>query len=116
MNFESEFLLTLGGILLLGLVTDMMGRKTVLPRITLLLIFGILIGPHVLNLIPENFSNHFDIIADMTLLIVGFLIGGKLAEEYLKRSIGKVMVNIRRCGGGYLCHCFYRAHFGRRSP
>ena len=38
----SQFLLALGGILLLGLLTDTLGRRTHLPRVTLLLIFGII--------------------------------------------------------------------------
>jgi hypothetical protein len=92
MNFEAQFLITLGGILLLGLATDMLGRKTFLPRITLLLIFGVLIGQHGLDLIPESFSDDFDIIADMTLLIVGFLIGGKLAENYGQKTVKKVII------------------------
>ena len=92
MNFEAEILITLGGILLLGLATDMLGRKTFLPRITLLLIFGVFIGRHGLDLIPDSFSNYFDMIADMTLLIVGFLIGGKLAENYGRKAITKVII------------------------
>ena len=92
MNFEPEFLITLGGILLLGLATDVLGRRTFLPRITLMLLFGILIGRQGLDLIPENFSHYFDIIAEMTLLIVGFLIGGKLSEIFLKQSVTKVLI------------------------
>ena len=92
MNLEAEFLFTLGGILLLGLATDILGRKTFLPRVTLLLVFGVIIGRQGLDLIPENFSNYFDIVADMTLLIVGFLIGGKLAKNSGRQAITKVII------------------------
>lgn len=34
----TQFLIALGGILLLGLVTSTLGRRTFLPRVTLLLI------------------------------------------------------------------------------
>lgn len=44
MTATSQFLLTLGGILLLGLVTSELGRRTFLPRVTLLLIFGTNLG------------------------------------------------------------------------
>ena len=86
MYSASEFLLTLGSILLVGLVTDAIGRRTFLPRVTLLLLFGIIIGEEALGLIPPMFTERFDIIANMALLMVGFLLGGKLNKEFLKRS------------------------------
>jgi len=46
--------------------------------VTLLLIFGALAGEVGANLIPVSFTDHFSVIADMTLLMVGFLLGGKL--------------------------------------
>lgn len=93
MQSAAEFLLALGGILLLGLATDLLGKRTFLPRITLLLIFGIIIGNEGLNLIPELFSERFEIIANMTLLLVGFLLGGMLTRETLQQS-GKQILSI----------------------
>ncbi len=90
MEASSQFLLTIGGILLLGLLTSTLARHTFLPRVTLLLIFGILIGKEVLDVIPPVFSDHFEIIADMTLVMVGFLLGGKLTKASLRESAGKV--------------------------
>jgi len=78
MQASSQFLITLGGILLLGLITAELGHRTFLPRVTLLLIFGAIIGKDMLNIIPQIFSDRFEIIADMALLMVGFLLGGKL--------------------------------------
>ena len=48
-------LLSLGGMFLLGLLADIAGRHTPLPRVTLLLLAGILIGPYGLALLPEVF-------------------------------------------------------------
>jgi NhaP-type Na+/H+ or K+/H+ antiporter len=90
MEASSQFLLTIGGILLLGLLTSTLARRTFLPRITLLLIFGILIGKEALDIIPPVFSDHFKIIADMTLVMVGFLLGGKLTMTSLRKLAGKV--------------------------
>jgi NhaP-type Na+/H+ or K+/H+ antiporter len=53
MYSASEFLLTLGGILLAGLATEAIGRHTFLPRVTLLLLFGIVIGEEMFDLIPR---------------------------------------------------------------
>ena len=91
MQSASQFLLALGGILLLGLVTDTLGRRTHLPRVTLLLIFGIIIGKDLLDIIPAVFSDRFEIIADMALLMVGFLLGGKLTVNTLKKSAGQIL-------------------------
>lgn len=52
MDPSAQILLTLGGILLLGLATDILGQRTFLPRVTLMLLFGMLIGPGMLDLIP----------------------------------------------------------------
>ena len=86
-----QFLLTLGAILLLGLLTDVLGKRTFLPRVTLLLIFGVLIGKWGLDIIPSLFTNHFELIANIALLIVGFLLGGKLTRRSLKRSAKPIL-------------------------
>ena len=88
---SSQFLLTIGGFLLLGLLTSTLGRYTFLPRVTLLLIFGIIIGQEVLDIIPPLFLDLFDIIANMALLMVGFLLGGKLTRDTLQYSVDKVL-------------------------
>ena len=88
---SSQFLLTIGGFLLLGLLTSSLGRYTFLPRVTLLLIFGIIIGQEVLDIIPPLFLERFDIIANMALLMVGFLLGGKLTRDTLQYSVDKVL-------------------------
>jgi Kef-type K+ transport system membrane component KefB len=86
METSSAFLLTLGSILLLGLLTAEVARRTFLPRITLLLLFGIVIGQNGFNLIPPLFTEHFELIADITLLMVGFLLGGKLTQKNMAHS------------------------------
>ncbi len=91
MQSTSQFLLALGGILLLGLVMSALGQRTLLPRVTLLLILGVVIGKEGLDIIPTIFSDRFDIIAVIALLMVGFLLGGRLTIDYLKQSMGRVL-------------------------
>ncbi len=79
-----EILITLGGLLLLGLLTDALGRRTPLPRVTLLLAFGFLIGPSGLRLLPDSIVNSFDLLANMALVMVGFLMGGQLTRKSLR--------------------------------
>ena len=68
-----------------------LGRRTHLPRVTLLLIFGVIVGEDLLNIIPSVFSERFEIIADMALLMVGFLLGGKLTVGVLSKSAGQIL-------------------------
>ena len=91
MESTYQFLLSLGGILLIGQIISTLGRRTVLPRVTLLLFFGIVIGNEALNIIPPVFTQRFEIIAEMTLMMVGFLIGGKLTTKLLKTDISKML-------------------------
>jgi Kef-type K+ transport system membrane component KefB len=86
-----ETLFAIGGILLLGLATDYLGRRTVLPRVTLLMLFGILIGDEALALIPATLSSRFELIATLALMMVGFLLGGKLTASSLRQSTHQLL-------------------------
>jgi Kef-type K+ transport system membrane component KefB len=83
-SISSQFLLTLGIILLVGLLFSTVAQRSFLPRATLLLVFGVVIGEGSLDLIPNLFSDRFELIADITLLMVGFLLGGKLTASSLR--------------------------------
>ena len=78
-------LITLGGLFLLGLLTDLLGRRTALPRVTFLLILGFLIGPSVLGILPDLSGRWFPIVANMALVMIGFLLGGKLTLVTFKQ-------------------------------
>lgn len=64
MTEAAKILLALGSVLLLGVATDAIGRRTPLPRVSLLLIFGFLIGPGYLDLLPGAFIDSFDLTAE----------------------------------------------------
>lgn len=83
---ESSFLITIGSLLLIALAIDTLGSRTKLPRVTLLLLFGIIIGEQFFGLIPNFIIERFELIADMVLLMIGFLIGGKINIDFLKQS------------------------------
>jgi Kef-type K+ transport system membrane component KefB len=91
MQSAAQFLIALGGILLLGLVTDTLGRRTFIPRVTLLLIIGAIIGKDLLNIIPSVLLDSFEIVVDMALLMVGFLLGGKLTIGAFRKSAGQIL-------------------------
>jgi Kef-type K+ transport system membrane component KefB len=96
MQSPAEFLLALGLILLIGLASDYLGRRTFLPRVTLLLAAGILVGEQALGLIPSALSSRFDLVANMALLMIGFLLGGQLTLSSLRR-MGRVLIWVSLC-------------------
>ena len=103
-------LITLGSLLLLGLLTDAIGRHTPLPRVTLLLVFGFIMGPEVLDLLTDIGERWFPKVADMALVMVGFLLGGKFTLSALRRhgrlvmwvSLSVVLVTAMMVLGGAL--------------
>lgn len=86
MQSIGQILLTLGVILFVGFAIDELGRRTRLPRVTLLLIFGIVIGPSAFNLLPEFSVHWLPLITDMALLMVGFLLGERLSVSQLSEN------------------------------
>jgi len=81
----AEVLITLGGLFLIGLSADLLGRLTALPRVTLLLVSGFLIGPAVFDWLPPFTEKLFPILTDIALAMVGFLLGQKLTLPALRK-------------------------------
>jgi Kef-type K+ transport system membrane component KefB len=92
----SRTLVTLGGIFLLGLATDALGRRTGLPRVTLLLVLGFAIGPSGLGWIPDFERHWFPLTAHVALAMVGFLLGNALSLNRL-REHGRAVLSISVC-------------------
>ncbi len=84
-------LLTLGGLLLMGLATDAIGRRTRLPRVTLLVLFGAAIGPPGFDLLPIVVEEWYPLFAGLALLMVGFLLGGRLSAATLRAKRREVL-------------------------
>lgn len=86
------FLMSLGCVLLLGLFTSAVSERTFLPRVTMLILFGVLIGDQGVDILPTFFSQHFHLVADLTLMMVGFLLGGKLSKTTFENSAKKIII------------------------
>jgi len=80
-----EILATFGGLFLLGLLADLVGRNTFLPRVTLLLIAGFIIGPEMMGWLPSFTADWFPVLTDVALAMIGFLLGQKLTWHSLRR-------------------------------
>lgn len=87
-------LVILGCLFLLGLVADVVGRFTPLPRVTLLIIAGIAVGPSGTNLVTAQLvTDWYPTLTYCALSMVGFLMGHQLSVGALKRS-GKEVIAI----------------------
>ena len=82
----SQFFLTLGAVLLAGFVADAIGRRSALPRVTLLIAVGLLIGPSALDLLPEASETWFALASHTALAMVGFLLGESLSLRTLREN------------------------------
>ncbi len=92
MNEQNIVIFTLGSLFMLGLVADITGRFTFLPRVTILLLCGVLVGPHILDLLPRVFiDNWFVVITDIALGMIGFLLGQKITINKFKKA-GKAVI------------------------
>lgn len=88
---NSQFLITIGALLLIGLAMDELGRRTRLPRVTLLVLFGIAAGPSGFNLLPAAVDGWYPLAAVMALVMVAFLLGGRLTRELFAESGRHIM-------------------------
>ncbi|MGH1419908.1 MAG: cation:proton antiporter [Hyphomicrobiaceae bacterium] len=79
-------LITIGGLLLAGLALDSLGQRTKLPRVTLLILFGIAAGPSGFGILPTGIADWYPLVAVIALVMVAFLLGGKLTPQVLARD------------------------------
>lgn len=79
-------LVLLGLLYIVALGADYVGRKTHLPRVTLLLLAGIVAGPSILDLSPGLRETTFDIVTVIALTFVGFSLGNSFKMEWLKEN------------------------------
>ncbi len=85
MTSMTSMLLLLGLIFLVGLAAESLGRHTPIPRVTLLIITGVALGPSLLGWLEPAGTEWFTVVSQVALTMVGFLLGGHLTRTTLKR-------------------------------
>jgi len=78
-------LITIGALLAVALAANWLGERTRLPRVSLLLLVGVLAGPLVFDALPAQREQWFPVAARIALVMVGFLIGGEFTADRLRR-------------------------------
>ena len=84
--------LTLGALFLIGLAADQLGRRTRLPRVTLLLLAGVLVGRSGLDLVPNEAAHWYEFLSVAALTMVAFLLGGALTRRNLAAHGSEIVI------------------------
>lgn len=87
MESVGHVLVTLGAVLVAGLAAEWTHGHVPLPRVSLLMLLGVLIGPVGVDLLPSEQEQWFPVVAALTLTMVGLLIGGEFSVERV-RAVG----------------------------
>ncbi|GAA0845760.1 hypothetical protein GCM10009113_19420 [Marinobacter szutsaonensis] len=87
-------LLLIGGTLLLALAAHGLGQKIHVPRVTLMLLVGAVSGPDMLALLPENSDKSFGFVTQLTLAMVGFLLGERMSVKNLNEGREALIVSL----------------------
>lgn len=85
-------LLVLGGLFFLGLLADAIGRRTQLPRVTLLILCGVIAGPAGFDLVPSEVEAWYEFLATAALTMVAFLLGGAFSLSRLRAHAREIIV------------------------
>jgi len=102
------FFIVIGCLLLAGVACDALGHKTHVPRVTLLLLVGMAVGKAGFDALPNESERLFPLFADISLLMIGFLLGGRfhlsalrrMGRQVLSLSLGKVAAVALCVGAG----------------
>ncbi len=82
---EMNLVLAIGIIIVIGFLGGLVTEKIKFPRITGYIIIGILLSPSLLNIISATTVENLDIMTNIALGIIAFLIGGSLHLETLRK-------------------------------
>ncbi len=80
-----NLILAVGIIIVIGFLGGLASGKLKFPMITGYIIIGVLLSPSLLNIIPRETVGELDIIIDVALGIIAYLIGGSIHREDLQR-------------------------------
>ena len=92
MRIANGIVFSLGIILILGFLMTRLTKLLKLPNVVAYLLVGILIGPAVIKLIPEEFISRSSFISDIALVFVAFTAGEFFKLDAIKKSIGKAII------------------------
>jgi len=94
-NDTTIVLLSLSSILLAGFLVTRITKLAKLPNVTGYIIAGILIGPYVLNLIPQQMVDNMGFVSDIALTFIAFGVGRFFKKENFKETgFGVIVITL----------------------
>lgn len=91
-NTNALIITTLAVILLFSFLLTRITKKLHLPNVTAYILTGILIGPHMLNIIPEFLIKDMGFVTDIALAFIAFGVGGFLRFSNLKENYSQMLI------------------------
>ena len=91
--FAQDVLLSLGTAIMIGLIFNRIVKLLGLPNVTGYLVAGVIIGPSVLQIIPEIWISPLTLLVNVALGFIAFSIGGEFRISKIKK-IGKSVIVI----------------------
>ncbi len=91
MSDIATLLIVLGLLFFVGLAADRIGRQLRLPRVTLLLGFGLVVGQPGFDLLPTALSDLYPVVTIVALSAVAVLLGSSLSLENLRKH-GRIVI------------------------
>ncbi len=85
-------LIALGGLFVVALAVDESGRRTRMPRVTMLMLLGIMAGPVGFDVFPPQVGGLYEFLASVALTMIAFLLGGALSRSSLRRHGRQILI------------------------
>ena len=92
LGHEASILLALAIILCAGFLVTRLTKLARLPNVSGYILAGILIGPHLLNLIPQEIADGMGFVADIALAFIAFGVGKFFRREVIRKAGMRVVV------------------------
>ena len=91
-NSISVIIISVAIMLFCGFLTTRLTKLLKLPNVTAYIITGIVIGPFVLDLIPETVSSGMSFISDIALAFIAFSVGEYFRVDVLRKNLSKLVI------------------------
>ena len=100
---NNNIVLASGLILIFGIIIAYFIEKLKLPVVTGYIILGILLGPYVARLVPKTLLTHSNLIANVVLSIVAFMISRNFSYTTFKKTGKQILsVSLLEASGAWL--------------
>ena len=90
-NSVTQILISLCIMLLGGFLVTRITKRLKLPNVTGFIVAGVLIGPSVLKLVPENIVSSMSFLSDIAMTFIAFAVGKFFTTQVLKKDGKKVL-------------------------